>query len=226
MPLADTAPVEVWPDAGVDVIWQQGRAALVAGPDTGPMPAALEPGAVLVGARFRPGAAGPALGLPMHELRDRRVELSEIRADLDRKISGDLTPDVAVGRVVELAGEMVAAEPPDPLVRHAAQRLADPTASLDDLMEEGDVSGRQLRRRFIQALGYGPKVLERVLRFQRFLKLLESSPVANLASAAVDLGYADQAHMTRECRRLSGKTPGELRDEWLPNRLDKRVFTK
>jgi AraC-like DNA-binding protein len=226
MQLSPGPPVQVRPDAGVDVIWQHGSSALVAGPDTRPMPATLEPGAVLVGARFRPGAAGPALGLPMHELRDRRVGLSEIRADLDRKLSGDLTPDVAVGRVVELAGEMVAAEPPDPLVRHAAQRLADPAASLDDLIEEGDVSGRQLRRRFIQALGYGPKVLERVLRFQRFLKLLEARPVANLASAAVDLGYADQAHMTRECRRLSGKTPGELRDELWPDRLDKRVVTK
>jgi AraC-like DNA-binding protein len=226
MPSSPGPPVEVWPDAGVDVIWQQGRPALVAGPDTGPMPATIESGAVLVGARFRPGAAGPALGLPMHELRDRRIALSEIRADLDRKLSSDLTPDMAVGRVVEIVGEMVAAEPPDPLVRHAATRLADPAESLDDLMEQGDVSGRQLRRRFVQALGYGPKVLERVLRFQRFVKLLETTPVANLATAAVDLGYADQAHMTRECRRLSGKTPRELRDERRPNRLNKRVFTK
>jgi AraC-like DNA-binding protein len=226
MPSTPGPPVQVWPDAGVDVIWQQGSSALVAGPDTGPMPADIDPGAVLVGARFRPGAAGPALGLPMHELRDQRIALSEIRADLDRKLSGDMTPDSAVGRVVEIVGEMVAAEPPDPLVRHAATRLADAAASLDDLTEDGDVSGRQLRRRFIQALGYGPKVLERVLRFQRLLKLLETRPVANLASAAVDLGYADQAHMTRECRRLSGKTPGELRDELWPDRLDKRVFTK
>jgi AraC-like DNA-binding protein len=28
---------------------------------------------------------------------------------------------------------------------------------------------------------------------------------------AADAGYADQAHLTRECRRLTGLTPGELR---------------
>ncbi len=33
------------------------------------------------------------------------------------------------------------------------------------------VSERQLRRRFEDAVGYGPKTLARVLRFQRFLAL-------------------------------------------------------
>jgi hypothetical protein len=79
MPLEPGPPVEVWPDAGVDIIWQQGGDPLLAGADTGPMPASLEPGAVLVGARFRPGAGGPVLRLPMYEMRDQRVCLSDVR---------------------------------------------------------------------------------------------------------------------------------------------------
>ena len=65
------------------------------------------------------------------------------------------------------------------------------------------------RRRFLAAVGYGPKMLERVLRLRRFLAGgLGGSD--GLARAAVEAGYADQAHLSRECRALTGLTPGEL----------------
>jgi AraC-like DNA-binding protein len=210
MPLEPGPPVEVWPDAGVDIIWQQGGDPLLAGADTGPMPASLEPGAVLVGARFRPGAAGPALRLPMYEVRDQRVHLSDARPDLARDLQGHLTPDVAFRRLYQTTGRLLAEGAPDPVVSQGAERLIDAVISLDDVLLEASLSGRQLRRRFHHALGYGPKALQRVLRFQRFAALLSSGPGANLALTAAHAGYADQAHMTRECRRLSGKTPREL----------------
>ena len=47
--------------------------------------------------------------------------------------------------------------------------------------------------------------------FQRFVRLLDSSPaLPDLAAAAVLAGYADQPHLTRECRALSGHTPAAL----------------
>jgi AraC-like DNA-binding protein len=70
------------------------------------------------------------------------------------------------------------------------------------------VSERQLRRRFEDAVGYGPKTLARVLRFQRFLALAAGG--GDLARLALSAGYADQAHLTRECRRLAGRTPVAL----------------
>jgi AraC-like DNA-binding protein len=70
------------------------------------------------------------------------------------------------------------------------------------------LSERQLRRRFVDAVGYGPKTLARILRFQRFLALAGSGE--DLARLALAAGYADQAHLTRETRRLAGRTPLEL----------------
>jgi AraC-like DNA-binding protein len=67
------------------------------------------------------------------------------------------------------------------------------------------VSERQLRRRFADAVGYGPKRLARVLRFQRFLGLAEHG--GDLARLALDAGYADQAHMTAEVTELAGLSP-------------------
>jgi transcriptional regulator GlxA family with amidase domain len=70
---------------------------------------------------------------------------------------------------------------------------------------------RQLRRRVERAVGYGPATLVRVLRFQRFLGLAEADGgQSTLARLASDAGYADQAHLARECRRLSGLPPSEL----------------
>jgi len=48
-----------------------------------------------------------------------------------------------------------------------------------------------------------------VLRFRRFL----AARNPDLARAALDAGYADQAHLTRDCARLSGLTPSRLAEE-------------
>ena len=65
-------------------------------------------------------------------------------------------------------------------------------------------------RRFARAVGYGPATLVRVQRFQRFLGLAEREPASPLGRLAAEAGYADQAHLTRECRRLSGLSPAAL----------------
>jgi transcriptional regulator GlxA family with amidase domain len=78
---------------------------------------------------------------------------------------------------------------------------------VDALAEELGLSERQLRRRCMAGVGYGPKTLQRVLRLRRFLR----AGADELAKAAFDAGFADQAHLTRECRRLTGLPPSALR---------------
>jgi AraC-like DNA-binding protein len=78
------------------------------------------------------------------------------------------------------------------------------------------ISERQLRRRCRAAAGLGPKELHRILRFQGFIARVQESIArpddadVDLARWAVDVGYHDQAHLSRECRRLLGVTPGEF----------------
>jgi len=79
------------------------------------------------------------------------------------------------------------------------------------LAAQAGLSERQLHRRCLTAFGYGPKMLDRVLRLQRFLALGRARPAASLAELAAAAGYADQAHLGHECRALGGATPGELR---------------
>ena len=93
----------------------------------------------------------------------------------------------------------------------AATLLRDPSARAEDVADEVGLSERQLRRRCHAAAGYGPKTLQRVLRFQRFVRMLDAAArPLDLAAAAAQAGYADQAHLTRECGALSGLTPAAL----------------
>ena len=81
---------------------------------------------------------------------------------------------------------------------------------MDRLAAYMGMSERTLRRRCLGAFGYGLKTLNRVLRFQRFLSLGAQSFNGSLAEVAARAGYADQAHMSREVRRMSGISPGQL----------------
>jgi AraC-like DNA-binding protein len=197
----------VFPDACVDIVWIDGLGLRVAGPATGPTSSEIPAGAAVMGVRFRVGAAGAALGLPARELLDATVPLDEVwrreAAHIAERIAAAPTPAT---RLTVLANEvwnrLDAA--PDRLVRAAASSEA-PVEQLADGLGIGE---RQLRRRFTAAVGYGPKTLQRVLRFQRFLALARRG--GDLAALAFEAGYADQAHLTRECRRLSGLTPAQL----------------
>jgi AraC-like DNA-binding protein len=208
---AGPAVTNVLPDGCVDLIWQRGRGAFVAGPDTGPAPVVDPPGTVYAGVRFRPGAGGPALGVSLAELRDRRVDVAQLLPALSRDLAADLTPDRALRELMRRAACLVLASPPDTLVVQATERLSAGCCTVVGLSRDLAVSERQLRRRFDESVGYGPKTMHRVLRFRKVLgRLAAASRPLDLASLAIETGYADQAHLTRETSRLAGATPSAL----------------
>lgn len=212
----DSGPTLVLPDGCTDLIWSPGVGTMVAGPDTGPAPSGSpRPGMLLVGLRLRPGAGGAVLGLPLSELRDQRVDLADVLPAAARRLPGDLSAGVALGRLTALVTERLADGAPDGLAVAAAGRLAATRCAAPsrtgELAAGLGVSERQLRRRCLDAVGYGPKTLHRILRFRRFVSLVDDrgTPL-DLASAAATAGYADQAHLSRETVRLAGLTPTAL----------------
>jgi AraC-like DNA-binding protein len=196
----------ILPDGCADIVWD-GADVVVAGPATVPFPSPAA-GTRAFGVRFRLGAAGTALGLPAEELTDvGHVPLVDVWTRDGDAIRAAAATGGLPGLVDALRGRLLAAEI-DPLARAAAVGLARPGARVAALGAELGISERQLRRRFADAVGYGPKTLARVLRFQRFLALAARG--GDLSRLALAAGYADQAHLTRECRRLAGRTPAEL----------------
>jgi AraC-like DNA-binding protein len=204
--LADCA-LRIVPDGCVDLLWMEDEL-VFAGADTAAREAVLRGGRTAFGIRLRPGAAGAVLGVPASELRDRQVGAPDVwgaTRDLEPELRA--TPFAALERAVAAR----CAEP-DELVRAAAALLGRAEARVATVAAELGVSERQLNRRTLAAVGYGPKMLARVARLRRLTAL----PGASLARRALDAGYASQSHMTDEVRRLTGLTPVRFLEEAAP----------
>jgi AraC-like DNA-binding protein len=190
----------------------------VIGPRTSPAAGWLEPAETVVGVRFRPGAAPALLGVRASELLDLEPDLQELwgtqAVEVGEAVASARSAAEAALQLEQAILARAAITPdPDRLVADAVARLQPwRTRQVKAVTSELFVSTRHLRRRFVTAVGHGPKALQRILRFQGFLALCDSFntgglPLARLAHLA---GYADQAHLTRECSRLSGVTPTAL----------------
>ncbi len=203
----------VLPDACVDIVFINDDPPVVVGPWTDPFVARFAAGTKIVGVRLHPGHAPRVLGMPATELLNRSAPLSDVwrinRArfapvlDKARFASRRSALVEALLRVTALAA------PPDRVVLAGIRWLAcHPHGRVEQLSRWIGISHRQLHRRFSAAVGYGPKIFQSVLRFQRLLNIA-SRPRAqqSLADLAAVAGYADQAHMTREVRRFSNCTP-------------------
>src|SRR5829696_6831997 len=204
--------IDVVPDGCIDIYWS-GAGLQIAGPNTEVVTLTM-PGAVkLAGVRFHPGVAGRWLGVPATGLVNRHQPLDEV---WDRRAVEVVSDRLAHATSAAAAAMVLEVASADTIVEATVAALSGggrPTNSVvSELIAEFGWSERTLRRHCHEAIGYGPKTLERILRFQRFLRLLPTAraPLAILASEA---GYADQAHLAREVRRLSGQTPSALMAE-------------
>ncbi|WP_433732649.1 helix-turn-helix domain-containing protein [Nocardia sp. CA-129566] len=204
------AALPVLPDGCMDLLWSEGRL-LVAGPDTRAYMADGAVGRRWVGIRFAPGTAPALLGVPAHELRDRRVDLADLWSPATAR---RLAEQVGAARDQPAALEAIAlrraseAESPDPVLRRIVGALDAGWSVAATAAAAAGLGARVLHRRSLAAFGYGPKTLARILRLQRALAVARSG--VPLADTAVRTGFADQAHLARDVRELAGMRLSEL----------------
>jgi AraC-like DNA-binding protein len=199
----------------MDILWVGESDLLIAGPATLPIAVDLAPGTSIAGVRFRPGIAPPVLGDPATSFLDLHVRLDELWPREARELEERAGEQASSARKLDLLHQLMTSKreeglfQDDETLRHGVSLLGGPdVVGVHDLAEALAVSERHLRRLFLAAVGYGPKKLQRVLRFQRTLGSLRSPAQARrLADIALEAGYSDQAHMTREFIQLSGLPP-------------------
>jgi AraC-like DNA-binding protein len=208
----------VIPDGCIDLVFSDGKL-VISGPDTASVELEVMPNRSFVGVRFRAGVAPTALGVPATALLDRRVPARDVlgarAAELEEALAEAAGARQAAALLERAAGTWLREAPDgaaDALVRRAVLELeaARRDWTVTTLAAKLGLSERQLRRRFVGAVGYGPKLMERVLRLRRFIRAASRLRSPGLATLALEAGYADQPHLSRECRELTGITPTQL----------------
>ncbi len=188
------------------------------GPQVAPFQVPVRPGLRWFGIRFWPGAARPFLRLPAAQaLRNVALPAAAVAGldwvtTLGLRLAGTDAHAVATADAALLA-LVPAAEPPDPRLWAAVQRIllaTGPGPSVRQLADVAGMSERHFRRRFRRALDLSPKELTRIWRFRRCAQTAAQVAEANWAARAADHGFADQSHLVREFRKLVGLAPGEF----------------
>ena len=210
------------PTGGVEIHFPIGGDPQLLGPLTGPEIEVIPAHTTIVGVRFRPGTA-PHVPPVLDDLVDQRLGLAELWGRSVGRLVETLARAGTAERALmvlqaHLVREFRRGMRVDPLVGEAVKALMPwHPVGIETLAAHLALSASQLRRRCLHAVGVSPKVLQRTLRFQGFLALAQANARASgqpgadgVAGLAIDAGYADQAHLGRECLRLTGLTPRQL----------------
>lgn len=169
-------------------------------------------------AKIRAGAASLILGKPIADLTDRILPLRVRFEDAEALETAVLAPAEDEDGLARLSDWLAACvdRGGDPGAGEAMAAVA-AIAGNPEITAAGQVATlcgvgeRALQRLFRDHVGATPKWVIRRLRLQEAALRLERGEGASLARLAADLGYADQAHLARDFKSATGRSPKDFR---------------
>jgi len=212
--LTGRAPFTQWvlPFPSVNITFTAGRCR-VAGVPRGRFTEVLEGTGRVFGTRFAPGGFRPFSGAPVGAVTGRFVPVAEFFGEPGRRLAeAVVAADDAAA--VELMDAFLLSYGPrrtaegDLVAAVVARIVADPgIARVDQLAAEFGVGMRRLQRVFQEYVGVGPKWVIRRYRLHEAAARAADGAGLDLVALAAELGYSDQAHLTRDFTALIGEPP-------------------
>lgn len=216
----------ILPDGCVDIIFNFNnphRAEQIAliGTMTSPLEISYRPGQVqMLGIRFAPAGITALTRLPVHEITNRRIELSLAGILFDTAFIEHLQETESVQLKLKylnayLVSRLAKFYTPDRQIQAAVSLIKDNTAglSIKQLASVCCLGERQLERRFSAAIGISPKQFSSVMRFEYARSYLKAHPSESLQEVAWQCGYYDHSHLFKEFQHLGKIYPSELRNK-------------
>ena len=164
-----------------------------------------------VGVQIYPWAAESLFGAPPDELAGRHLTLDDLwggaAQPLRERLQEARGPEARLALLDDVLAERLARVPRvHPAAAEAIERFRT-TSSVHEVVRASGYSHRALVAIFRRAVGITPKRYCRVRRFQRVLRRLAAGRDVSWADLALEAGYSDQPHFTREFREFAGVTP-------------------
>ena len=173
-------------------------------------------GQTLFGVRLKPGVTFVFTGVPVHTLVERRIRLAallpEVGSRLEKRLAGTRTVDEGIDVLERFLIQRLSDVQIDSRVQMALKRIEECSGQIriGQLARDCQVSLRHLNRLLRNWVGFSPKRLARIMRFQALLRHMETSPSDCSARVAAELGYFDQAHLANEVALFAGTSPGRI----------------
>ncbi len=189
--------------------------AFLVGQITGPMVVRPTGRVDLIAVRFE--AHGAALLAPdVSQLTDRWVDVQRLRDRELAALNGQLQAAASLEERIGLIGGWLTRRTArgaglDSRVETAVRAIRSTygAVNLDGLCEELQLTPRSLQRLFKLQVGISPKLLGRIVRFQRIFTAWRNDP-STLSRVAVECSYFDQPHMIRDFRQFAGAPPANF----------------
>ncbi|MEV6219143.1 helix-turn-helix domain-containing protein [Nocardia sp. NPDC051833] len=192
----------VVPLPNVHLSFRDGRAE-VHGPSSAHVYRELSGTGSVFGVAFRPGMFRPFLGGPVARLRDRTIDATAV--------FGAALPTIADVDTVErfLRAHLPGPDPRADLAARVVAAIAQDieVTRVETIADRFGLSVRGLQRLFAEYVGLGPKWVVRRYRLHEITERLAGGTEIDWAGTAAELGYADQAHLSRDFRRIFGEPP-------------------
>ena len=210
---------EVVPQPRVHVAAEDGRL-LVHGISREPFVRTLTGRGHALGAAFHPGGFRPLLGRSVGSIAGSVVPAGELFEIDDRSFAGRVMATSDVPAMVDaLESYLLALAPqPDPVVAQVRALVAEAETDrgltrAEDLAARGSTSLRSLQRLFTEYVGVGPKWVIARFRILDAAAAAHSGEPVDWAQLAVELGFTDQAHLTRAFTSVVGTPPATYQRE-------------
>jgi len=170
-----------------------------------------------LGVRFKPGKAHGFFRVAAGELTDFTVPLDDIWGRIGTNLVSRLAEQHSLRHMIvrleeELLKRLRSMNTEDPYLQPIIRFILDRrgAVSVESLSTMAGISRQHMARKFDHYVGISPKLFCRVMRFQNMMKNVRSLGSVDWASAALDLGYYDQAHMISDFKEFSGLTPASF----------------
>ena len=211
-------PHEVFPDGCVSLMYRRNEKLginllLLKGLSLETFHTEVFAGDIHWGIKLSPAACAKVLrcdpkDIPTQPLFDNKI-LSHLTTNLSSKLSkcDNFQESVAIFKEVLINLDIAKSEIDKKIIK--AIKLIEEyngEAKISEVAEAVNLSTRQLERLFRKSSGLTPKQFSRVCRFRATsINLIETD--MNWANRAAEMGFTDQAHLTRELSSLTGRSP-------------------